>query len=367
VTVASRGHRRSLGLLAATLLVGVAAAQSNGGGANRGAAPSAVAPSVGLEAAKATLTPEIRAAVVRGTDWLVRTQDHQGAWRNAGGYGTSPVAMTSLAGIALLAGGSTPTRGAEWRTVRATVDWLLRQQDRESGLSAERGEDCVPMFGHGFATQFLAHVHGMEEDRAQQQRLQTVLQRAVRLIEASQSAAGGWYYSPEANDDEGSVTVTQLQALRACRQVGIVVDARTVQRAVDYLRRSQNADGGVRYRLSIPGESRPAITAATIASLFAAGVYDDQPFVGKAFRYCHQHLRVRVDTTNHHFYSHLYWSEALWQRGGRDYDDYWRQMSAWLLERQARDGSWEGDGVGPVYGTAIALRILQLPLELVPR
>jgi squalene cyclase len=41
-------------------------------------------------------------------------------------------------------------------------------------------------------------------------------------------------------------------------------------------------------------------------------------------------------------------------------------MRSWLLERQAEDGSWVGDGVGPVYGTAIALRILQLPLALVP-
>lgn len=348
---ANRPCRRLRAIAAATLLAGAVVAQAT----NAAPAPRPLA------------SPGVRAAIDRGTAWLVRTQDGQGAWRNAGGYGTSPVAMTSLAGMALLAGGSTPTRGHEWRTLRSTVDWLLLQQDRETGLFAVRGEDSQPMFGHGFATQFLASVHGMEEDTRQQQRLQHALQRAVRLIEASQSPAGGWYYTPDANDDEGSVTVTQLQALRACRQVGIVVDPRTVQRAVDYLRRCQNVDGGVRYRLSVPGESRPAITAASIASLFAAGVYDDQPFVDRAFRYCQQHLQVRVDTTNHHFYAHLYWSEALSQRGGRDYDDYWRAMSAWLLERQLRDGSWDGDGVGPVYGTAIALRILQLPLDLVPR
>lgn len=345
---ANRSRSRLRALAAATLLAGAAVAQATNG----------------TVALRPVVTPEVRAAIDRGTAWLVRTQDAQGAWRNAGGYGSSPVAMTSLAGMALLAGGSTPSRGHEWRSLRSTVDWLLQQQDRETGLFAVRGEDAQPMFGHGFATQFLALVHGMEEDVPQQLRVQKALQRAVRLIQASQSAAGGWYYTPDANDDEGSVTVTQLQALRACRQVGIVVDPRTVQRAVDYLRRCQNADGGVRYRLSVPGESRPAITAASIASLFAAGVYDDQPFVARAFGYCQKHLQVRVDTTNHHFYAHLYWSEALSQRGGRDYDDYWRAMSAWLLERQSRDGSWDGDGVGPVYGTAIALRILQLPLEL---
>ena len=41
-------------------------------------------------------------------------------------------------------------------------------------------------------------------------------------------------------------------------------------------------------------------------------------------------------------------------------------MSTWLLQKQLPDGSWEGDRVGPVYGTAVALTILQLPYALTP-
>ena len=37
-----------------------------------------------------------------------------------------------------------------------------------------------------------------------------------------------------------------------------------------------------------------------------------------------------------------------------------------LLTMQAEDGSWQGDGVGRVYGTAIALTILQLPFNYLP-
>ena len=48
-------------------------------------------------------------------------------------------------------------------------------------------------------------------------RLHDVLTRAVKLITRSQSSAGGWLYTPDSNGDEGSVTVTQIQALRACR------------------------------------------------------------------------------------------------------------------------------------------------------
>jgi hypothetical protein len=41
-------------------------------------------------------------------------------------------------------------------------------------------------------------------------------------------------------------------------------------------------------------------------------------------------------------------------------------MRDWLLAAQSNDGSWEGDAVGKVYGTAIALVILQIPYGYLP-
>ena len=58
--------------------------------------------------------------------------------------------------------------------------------------------------------------------------------------------------------------------------------------------------------------------------------------------------------------------QALYQRGGQDWSDYYAKMSAWLLRQQQSDGSWNGDNVGPVYGTSIALTILQLPYAYAP-
>jgi hypothetical protein len=34
--------------------------------------------------------------------WLARNQANDGSWRNAGGYGTYPAAMTGLAGMAFV-------------------------------------------------------------------------------------------------------------------------------------------------------------------------------------------------------------------------------------------------------------------------
>ena len=79
---------------------------------------------------------------------------------------------------------------------------------------------------------------------------------------------------------------------------GIVVDKKTIDKAVDYVRRCQNADGGISYKLSMAGRSsQPAITAAAVAVLYNAGVYDDQPFVDKAVQFCKRRLKVSVDTT----------------------------------------------------------------------
>jgi prenyltransferase beta subunit len=222
------------------------------------------------------------------------------------------------------------------------------------------------MYGHGFGTLYLASVYGMEEDLVKQGKLKRVLDKAVGLIASAQSSAGGWIYTPDSNSDEGSVTVTQVQALRACRMAGIVVNKKTIDQAVNYIKRCQTSDGGIRYSLNSGGGSRPAITAAGVAVLYNAGVYDDQPFAEKAYDYCKKNISVTVDNTGHHYYTHLYWSQAIYQRGGQDWTDYYDKKSKWLVKQQKSDGSWDGDGVGAVYGTAIALTLLQLPYALAP-
>jgi hypothetical protein len=268
--------------------------------------------------------------------------------------------------MAFIASGSTPTRGRFWREVRDSVDFLLKNADPNTGVISVPAEEGRSMYGHGFATLYLASVYGMEEDLRKQERLKRVLDKAVGLISAAQSSAGGWIYTPDSNSDEDSVTVTQIQALRACRMAGIVVDKKTIDKAVEYIRNCQNSDGSIRYSLRSGGDGRPAITAAGVAVLYNAGVYDDQPFVDKAVQYCKKRIKVSVDNTGHHYYTQLYWAQALYQRGGEDWDAYFAEQTQWLLRQQKKDGSWDGDGVGTVYGTSIALTILQLPYAYAP-
>ncbi len=302
-------------------------------------------------------------AIRRGLQFLQRKQGADGSWRTNGGYGTYPTAMTALAGTALLASGSTPTRGRYWQTVRRATDHLLRAAQPDGLITSPR-EEAVPMYGHGFATLFLAEVYGMEEDDRRLQQIQKSLHRAVTLTAQSQSDRGGWIYTPDSTRDEGSVTVTQIQALRACRNAGISVSPKTIARGVGYIKQSANPDGGIRYEAGAQGPSQPAITAAAVAVLYNAGRYDD-PMAEKALKFARRLLPIN-GSNNYHYYAHLYLAQALFQRGGKDWDDYYLEMSNWLVGQQSQDGSWQGDHVGTTYGTAVALIILQLPYAYLP-
>ncbi|HVR74461.1 MAG TPA: prenyltransferase/squalene oxidase repeat-containing protein, partial [Planctomycetota bacterium] len=310
------------------------------------------------------VSPEIERLLQSGAAYLVRTQNRDGSWNNMGGWGSYPTAMTALAGTALLMSGNTTVEGPHARAVRKAADFLVRAS-RPNGVIATPAEQGNCMHGHGFAMLFLAQVYGMEEDRAAQRRIHDVLARAVRLTERSQSRAGGWLYSPDSDGDEGSVTVTQIQGLRACRDAGIQVNPTTVKNAVRYIEKSANPDGGIRYMMSMGGDSRPPITAAAVATLYNAGSYDSQLAL-KCLAFCDRTISVHSGgnlSWGHFFYSHLYYAQAKYQRGGREWDRYYKSIAARLASMQAGDGSWMGDQVGTSYGTAIAVIILGLPYQ----
>jgi hypothetical protein len=296
--------------------------------------------------------------------------------------------MTSLAGLAFLAGGSTPESGPYSRSVSRALNYVLNvaessvQQGNEKILIAGEGMESRSMYGHGFGMLFLAECYGVEGDKAsgRAKRIRRVLDGAVALTVAAQSDlgaarkhAGGWIYTPNGRSDEGSVTVTQLQALRACRNVGIKVPKKTIDRAVFYLQYCQQPDGGICYSSNSRGNSQPAISAAAIACFYSAGVYDERTggrgaeakMVEKLIQYCKQHVRVDGGG-GHYFYTQFYMAQGMYQRGGKDWKEYYPRIRDRLTGMQALDGNWNGDNIGPVYGTAIACMILQLPYGYLP-
>ena len=315
------------------------------------------------------ITPEVEQAIEKGLAYLARTQSRAGSWRGRSGhYGGYPSAMTALSGLALMAAGNTPTEGPYAVNVRRAVDYCLSCANR-NGLIAQIGEEGArPMYGHGFSMLFLAQAYGMEHDPDQQRKIRRVLQRAVRLTARSQSGDGGWLYTPDANGDEGSVTITQIQALRAVRNAGIKVPKSTITRAGQYIAKCANKDGGISYSLRSRGSSRPAITAAAVATLYNAGQYEN-PIALKALDYLKKHLDSKQGKRmwfGHSFYTLLYASQAMYLSSEANWTWFFPKRRDELLKQQNKDGSWRGDHVGEVYGTAVALLVFHLPYRYLP-
>ncbi len=327
------------------------------------------------------LPPKVQEAVNRGLKWFAETQHRDGHWEAHGGQ--YPTSMTALAGMTMLLEGSTLREGKYADNLRRAADWLM-DRAQPNGLIGNPNnptEAARYMYGHGFGMLFLASVYGEEEDGDRRKKLEKILTKGVEFTGKAQTDRGGWGYVSAAdggNFDEGSVTITQLQALRAARNSGVVVPKSIIDKAVKYLKTSTTPRGGVIYSLAHGGAAvggeRPPLTAAAIACAFSAGEYNSE-LAKKWIEYCRTAIPIGRGRIGHDEYLHYYYSQAIYILGENGYarlfpraskedqitwSKYKAAMFDHLVATQQRDGSWSGGYIGPVFTTAVYLTILQL-------
>ncbi|MEO1236990.1 MAG: prenyltransferase/squalene oxidase repeat-containing protein [Planctomycetota bacterium] len=303
------------------------------------------------------ITPASRAAIQRGLAYLAQAQADDGSY-GAERYGRH-VGITAIAGLAFLADGHIPGRGRYGEHVRRCQDFILAHATESGLLAADTSHG--PMYGHGYAALFLGEVYGMTGDP----RVREVLLKAVRLIVDTQNHEGGWRYHPRPFDADISVTITQVMALRSARNAGLSVPKETIDRAITYVRQCQNpADGGFRYMLTAGGSAYPR-SAAGVASLQYAGVYDDDAVTDGLDYLLRASRGLGARGGGHYYYGHYYAAQAMFLAGGAYWAEYFPQIREELLERQQADGSWSSNH-GDSYGTAMSLIVLQIPNRLLP-
>ena len=310
-------------------------------------------------AAEGEITPALDAAVTRGLAALARMQDPDGGF---GGSRGRNVAVTALACLAFMADGH-----LHGDVVRRGLEAILASSTETGLLAADSASG--PMYGHGFATLFLGEIYGMTQgggDTALAARTHEVLVKAVRLIERTQNAEGGLRYNPIPDDADISVTICQIMALRSARNAGIEVSKEVIDRAVEYVRACQNPDGGFRYQMTAGGSAWPR-SAAGVASLYYAGIYEDDA-IDKGLKYLMASALPGsgADSRLHYFYGHYYAVQSMYLAGGRHWQTWWPRIRDELIGRQQAGGEWADPSVGPAYGTAMALIILQMPKRYLP-
>jgi hypothetical protein len=348
----SRADRRKF--LEAAARAGIGAMAGAGSLFGQSSRTSAVPPAANL------MSAETHRAIAAGLAYLSANQNEDGSF-GRGNYSRN-VAIGSLAGMAFMAHGSMPGRGPFGAEINLCVQHILNSSQESGFLVSPGSASHGPMYGHGFATLFLAEVYGMHPDP----RVRDRLEAAVKLIINTQNDEGGWRYEPKRHDADISVTICQVMALRAARNAGVFVPNETIDRCIEYVRRSQNPDGGFMYQLSQPGESRFPRSAAGVVAFYNAGIYEGDE-LQRGLDYLLRHIPQSGATGRdaHFYYGHYYAVQALWQAGGDRWQQWYPAIHNTLLALQKSDGSWF-DQISPEYGTAMACIILQMPNNYLP-
>jgi hypothetical protein len=334
------------------------------------------------------ITGDAQRAIDGGLAYLESQQHPDGSFGTVHHRGN--VAITSLCGLAFMAGGHQPSRGRFGHVVTRALEFLInleqgRINNRPGFLFNPQAMRTGPMYGHGFATLFLAEAYGMVPRPDLAERLRGTLGRAVQLIIDTQNNEGGWRYEPQKGEADISVTICQVMALRAAKNAGFAVPASVATKCTRYVERLQDPrDGGFRYMANNAGPTGFARTAAGVVALYSAGVYRSAA-IDRGLDYLIQRCKPgtglaalhgqRQEMLMHYYYGHYYAVQAMWIAGGRYWAEWYPAIRDELVNHPDRSPRPQGDGSWwdrrtfphcPHYGTAMASIILQVPNNYLP-
>ena len=311
-------------------------------------------------------------AIANGLEYLARTQNDNGSY--PGAYGDS-AAVPALAGMAFLAKGHLPGSEPYGGRINRAIDWViscadLRENAKFPGYMGDKGNGR--MYAHSIATLFLAEASGMVDEK-RQEKIDKLLPLAAKVILDAQNQKkgnpthlGGWRYTPNANDSDLSCSGWALMALRSARLNGAQIPPEAVEKAVLYIKRSQNEGSGAFSYQGNGGGSGETLTGAAILCLELCGKHLD-PASMKGAKYLKKTYGVLAGH-GQRYYGLYYTAQGLFQIGG----PVWRGFATWMYDtfvpQQRADGSWGGAGNNgsDVYATAMTVLSFTVPYRMLP-
>ncbi len=334
------------------------------------------------------ITGESEQALGRGLEWLARNQGPQGNWES------NDLGLVSTGALAFLAAGHAPGRGKYGETVRRALDYVAHNA-QSSGLlnisQARRG-----MYNHGLSTFVLGQAYGMSAD----QRISTILDRALKLIAQTQCGDGGWDYVAQRQQrgHDLSLAVMQALALRSAVDSGLEVPPEVVEMAIKSVREHYTARGsprnaGEEEQKKYPGQftynrgggnSTIAMAAAGVVCLQEFGQYDDwrieksMEVIDKAIRSPEMEQATKGRRLRFDPYTLYYVGQALYQVGGQHWQQCYPILRSNVVASQvreasksSREGGWRSSGhvggkPGDLYATSVACFVLAIPNRYLP-
>lgn len=340
---------------------------------------------------------EVRQAVQRGLSWLVAHQSKDGRWdcdahmradeprgiRSGAGNPVYDVGVTSLALLALLIDGSTASAGPHRDSLRRGLDWLVSQQDRQTGLvGSDQHHDFI--YGHAIAAWVLCEAAARGNSKARQ-RYRKAARQAVNFLLFFRNPKSGWRYRDKAERPDLSVSSWATRALVAAKQAGLLhkVPRPQLLAFVDELSELDTGRHGYTRRGETsarrPGDhaQRFPIQAGTMTAVglcmrLALGqTAEDAPILPRAVAVVLAELPDLDQPENLDMYFWMHATLALKQLGGAPWRQWTKACKPVFLRLQRNEkpqrGSWDPIGVwgedgGRVYATAMMTICLRLIL-----
>jgi hypothetical protein len=240
-------------------------------------------------------TEASEAAVARALDWLARHQAETGEWeamhferrcpmtascqiKSAPGDPMYTPGVTGLALLAFMRAGHSPSSGPYAKTIALGLKWLIERQNSEGDIAHDKR---ILFYNQAVATRALCEAAAMTRD----DRFRTAAQKALNYLGKSQLADGGWNYYHDAGDaprNDASIAGWVAFAIRAGEEAGLVIPADTKARVRDlFIRRTVAETGEVIYADRDPGAGRRG-DGLTALGLFIRGRReDDDPRIAR--------------------------------------------------------------------------------------
>ena len=303
-------------------------------------------------------------SIEKGLSYLSLVQNKNGSF--PGGFGDS-TGIPALVGMAFLSKGHLPTDAAYGENINRCIDFILSNQ-KDNGVFEAGNAGSGPMYAHCIATLFLSEVSGMV-DPTRQKKIDGALAKALKLIlqaqkvKKSERNQGGWRYHPGSNDSDTSCSGWALMALRSAKLNGAAVPDKAIEDALAYLYRHHDKKTGT-FGYSDKKSHSITLTGMGLLCLELCGEHGE-PSTLKSGEYILKTYN-KLSSQSHEFYGNYYNAQAMFQLGGK----YWEQYATWMYEnylpKQKDDGSWNSREAGNIYGTSMMILAFTVPYRQLP-
>jgi hypothetical protein len=341
-------------------------------------------------------------AVARALGWLASQQQQDGSFPSVE---MGQPGVTCLSVMAFLAHGYLPGDGQYGQQIDQATDFVLVSQKANGILSRvgpegsrisrnlvhEVGEAAA--YNHAISSLMLAELYGMGQT-ARSEKIENAVKRSLaaslemqRWAKSPAEDRGGWRYvsSPVyGTDSDLSVTGWELMFLRSARNAGFDVPKESIDQAVAYIRRCYHKDFGTFLYMQGKGKQdlrSRAMAGAGVLALAHAG-YHGAPEATKSADWLlkynfdkYNEVEMFQQTTfpiDRYHYSLFNSCQAMYQMGGKYWQQFFPRTVRTLLANQQPDGSWPAEShlndgqFGNSYTTALVVLSLGAPNQFLP-